>query len=183
MIGNLERLLRIGNRSQSAMCVIFICLQCVHHAYAAEKSIADYKDLRPISFLGSISVSVYTTTSDNSKSETDLSPEDLMQYLRLQFGRYFADIPYRSIDASRWSDPENRSSMGRLSCRVWSNVNSTPAVFQVKCKISTSDHLNIIDDTSLGYGPKEKAAAIVREHIDRILEGFALIFYRVRNEL
>jgi len=182
MVSNVEKLLRIGNRLQSAMCVFCICLQCAHSSYAAENSMEDYKALGQISFFGSIYVSVYSTASGDTEGDTDLSSEELMQYVRLQFGRYFTDIPYRSVDASRWSDPENTSSMGRLSCRVWSNVKNAPAAFQVKCQISTSDHLNIIDETSLGYGPKEKAAAIVREHIDRILEGFSLIFYRVRNE-
>ena len=183
MIRNLHRLLRRGNRSHSALYVFFICLQCAHQAYAEEKSIENYRDLRPIAFFGSISVSVYNNGSDKTRRETDLSSEELTQYLRLEYGNYFAEIPYRSTDASRWSDPENRNAMGRLSCRAWVDAENAPAVFQVKCQISTSDHLSIIDDASLGYGPKEKATAVVCEQIDRIVKGFALIFFRVRNEI
>ena len=183
MIRNLQRLLRSGNRPHLALYLFFICLQCAHQAYAEEKSIENYRDLRPISFFGAISVSVYNKGSDKTRRDTDLSSEDLTQYLRLEVGKYFPEIPYRSTDASRWADPENRNAMGRLSCRAWVNAENVPAVFQVKCQISTSDHLNIIDDASLGYGPKEKAAAIVLEQIDGIVKGFALIFFRVRNEL
>jgi predicted TIM-barrel fold metal-dependent hydrolase len=54
--------------------------------------------------------------------------------------------------------------------------------YQVKCQISTSDHLNIIEDASLGYGPNDKVAAIVRQQIDRMVQSFAVIYSQVRNE-
>ena len=165
------------------MYVCLICLQCALDAHAADKSLESYRYLKPVSFFGSISVSVHNTASEKGEREAGFSSEELTQYLRLQFARYFTNIPYRNIDASGRADPEDKNSMGRLSCRVWADGENTPSLFQVKCQISTLDHSNIIEDASLGYGPKEKATAIVREQLDRILEGFALVFFRVRSEL
>ena len=182
MIGIWQRLFQ--NRKLSrATYVLFICLQYAPYACAVDKSLESYRDLKPISFFGSISVSVHDTTSENSERDTGFSSEELTQYLRNQFTRYFTDIPYRSVGVSTRADPENSSSMGRLSCRVWVDGQNTPALFQVKCQISTPDHFNIIDDTSFGYGPREKATSIVSEQIDRLMQGFSRIFFRVRNEL
>ena len=72
--------------------------------------------------------------------------------------------------------------MGRFSCRIWIEGDDSPIAYQVKCQISTSDHLNIVGDASLGYAPKDKVAVIVRQQIDRMVESFALIFSRIRSE-
>ena len=154
----------------------------LNNACAAEDSLQVYKDLKQISFFGSISVSVHTADSAKPARSSDLSSEELTQFMRIQFARYFAGVPYRSIDVSQWSDEKNRRTMGRLSCRVWIEGDESPVAYQVKCQISTSDHLNILGDASLGYGPKDKVAVIVRQQIDRMVESFALIFSRVRSE-
>ncbi len=154
----------------------------LNNACAAEGSPRDYEDLKLISFFGSISVSVHLADSAKPAKSSGLSSEDLTQFMRIQFGRYFSGVPFRGIDASHWSDEENRRAMGRFSCRVWIEGDDSPVAYQVKCQISTSDHLNIIEDASLGYGPKDKVATIVRQQIDRMVESFALIFSRVRSE-
>lgn len=148
-------------------------------ACAGEDSAQVYEDLKPISFFGSISVSVHI---NDSAKPSGLSPEELTQFMRLQFARYFPGVPFRSVDVAHWSDEENRRAMGRFSCRVWMEGDDSPVTYQVKCQISTSEHLNMIGDASLGYGPKDKMAAIVRQQIDRMVESFALIYFRIRNE-
>jgi len=154
----------------------------LNNACAAEGSLRDTKDLILISFFGSISVSVHLADSATPARPSGLSSEELTQFMRVKFARYFSGVPFRGIDASHWSDEENRRAMGRFSCRVWIEGDDSPVAYQVKCQISTSDHLNIIEDASLGYGPKDKVAAIVRQQIDRMVESFALIFSRVRSE-
>lgn len=166
-----------------ALYLLVICFQCAPHAYAVDKSLESYQDLKPITFFGTISVSVHDTHADGDKREPGLSSEDLTQYLRLQVENHFPDVPYRSMDASDQPDTKTSSSMGQLFCRIWVDGRNTPAVFQVRCQVSTSTHFNIIDDVSFGYGPKEMAPAIVREQINQILKGFAAIFFRIRSEL
>lgn len=151
-------------------------------ACAAEVYRLDYSDLKRITFFGSISVSVHIADSARQDRESALSPEELTQFMRLRFAGYFPDIPFRGIDPPRWSDEENREAMGRFSCRVWIQDDNSPVAYQVKCQISTSDHLNIISDASLGYGPSDKVGAIVRQQIDRMVESFSQIFYRTRTE-
>jgi hypothetical protein len=165
-----------------AMCLMVLCLQCNPAAHALDKDLERYRDLKPIAFFGAISVSVHNTDAKGDESQPDFSSEDLAQYLRLQAENYFPDVPYRSMDAAAQPDPGNDSSMGRLFCRIWVDSRNIPAVFQVRCQISTPTRLNIIDDVSFGYGPKEMAPSIVREQINQILKGFASIFLRIRNE-
>lgn len=165
-----------------AMLVLVVCLQWVP-SFAAEESLESYRELKPIALFGSISVSVYDADAKTPDRETTVSSEELTRYLQLQFASYFPDIPYSSVDALERPDQKDKGSVGNLLCRVWFDGGNSPAVFQVRCQISTSAHLSIIDDVSFGYGPKEKAPAIIREQIDQILKGFAMIFFRVRNEM
>jgi len=159
--------------------VLFLAL---NDACVAQDSVQDYRDLKPISFFGSISVKSHIVDSTGPDKADGLSSEELTQFMRLQFSKYFPSVPFRGVDVSRWSDEENKASMGRFSCRVWIESNESPVAYQVKCQISTSDHLNIIEDASLGYGPKDKVPAIVRQQIDRMVQSFAVIYFRVRNE-
>jgi len=159
--------------------VLFFAL---NDACVAQDSVQDYGDLKPISFFGSISVKAHIVDSTKPDKSGGLSSEELTQFMRLQFSKYFSDVPFRGIDVSHWSDEENKASMGRFSCRVWIENNESPVAYQVKCQISTSDHLNIIEDASLGYGPNDKVAAIVRQQIDRMVQSFAVIYSQVRNE-
>jgi hypothetical protein len=178
--------LSVGTGMKAAMEALLLGLVLflgLSNACAGEESLQNYKDLGSISFFGSISVSVHIADSAKPTRASGISPEELTQFMRLQFARYFSDVPYRGIDVSRWSDEENRIAMGRFSCRVWIEGDDSPVAYQVKCQISTADHPNIITDASLGYGPKDKVAAIVRQQIDRMVESFALLYFRVRNEL
>jgi hypothetical protein len=151
-------------------------------ACAGADSLQNYGDLKEIAFFGSISASVHIVDSAKPDGASDLSAEDLTHFMRLQFARYFSDIPFQGVDISHWSDEENRKAMGRFSCRVWIQDDNSPVAYQVKCQISTSDHLNIIADAALGYGPTDKVAAIVRQQIDRMVESFAQIFYQIRAD-
>lgn len=160
----------------------FVLFLGLNNACAEEDSLQIYKDLKPISFFGSISVSVHIADPAMPAASSGLSAEELTQFMRIQFARYFSGAPFRGVDVSHWSDEENRRAMGRFSCRVWIEGDESPVAYQVKCQISTSDHFNIIADASLGYGPKEKVAAIVRQQIDRMVESFSLIFSRIRSE-
>jgi hypothetical protein len=148
---------------------------------AGENALPDYGDLKAISFFGSISASIHIPDSAKPADSAGLSPENLTKFMRLQFARHFAGIEFRDIDVSRWSNEEYRRTMARLSCRVWMGGDESPVTYQVKCQISTADHLNIIDDASLGYGSKEKMAMIIPQQIDRMLESFALTFFRIRS--
>jgi hypothetical protein len=170
------------NAAKSVLSFSLVSLLALSDACVAQGSVQDYGDLKPISFFGSISVKVHIVDSTQPDKSGGLSSEDLTQFMRLQFSRYFSDVPFRGIDVSHWSDEENKASMGRFSCRVWIESNESPVAYQVKCQISTSDHLNIIEDASLGYGPKDKVAAIVRQQIDRMVQSFALIYFQIKNE-
>ena len=175
MIGHWIR--RPRRHFSQAMIFLAVSLQSAP-LLAADKSLENYRNLKPIASFGSISVSVHSADAKSPAPETALSSEALTRYLQLQVASHFPDVPH-----SGGTDPKDQSVVGYLLCRVWLDVGSSPAVFQVKCQISTSTHISIIDDVSFGYGPKEKVPAIIREQIDQILKGFAVIFFRVREEM
>ena len=66
----------------------------LNNVCAAEVSPQDFKDLKQISFFGSISVSVHLADSANSANLSDLSSEELTQFMRIQFARYFPGTPF-----------------------------------------------------------------------------------------
>jgi len=177
-----KRKRRLQRRISRAMFALAVCLHCAP-LFAADPNLENYRDLKPIASFGSISVSVYNADSSAPESEAAFSSEELTQYLQLQATSYFPDVPYIRADASGGPDPKDNGSVGYLLCRVWLDSSNTPAVFQVRCQISTSTHVGIIHDVSFGYGPKEKAPAIIREQIDQILRGIAAMFARVRSEM
>lgn len=187
-VRNLGGIINIGQKPHRnhmlsrAMTLLVICLHCAPFAYAVDSNPERYRELKSIAFFGAVSVSVHNTGVTEVEVNPDFSFEELTQYLRLQVANYLPDIPYRGIDASGQADTRIADSMGQLFCRIWVDSRNTPAVFQVRCHVSTSTHFNIIDDVSFGYGPKEMAPAIVREQINEILKGFASIFLRTRDE-
>ena len=141
----------------------------------------DYRDLKGISFFGSITATVHFSGPNNA-TKADLSSAQLTQRAETRFIRVFPGIPYRRTDASNWSAPENVNAMGRLSCRAWIDADLATAAYQIKCQISTAAHPTIIEDGSMGYAPKDKVGDIVNQQIDRILAGFGAIFQSVRND-
>ncbi|HVY06144.1 MAG TPA: hypothetical protein VHB46_09230 [Burkholderiales bacterium] len=149
-------------------------------ASSAERGMEAYQDLKPIASFGSVVASVHKPSSDNAGDAALPSSNDLTRYLREQVAKAFPDVPINGNASSGSTDADGSGSVGRLSCRVWIDSGSVPVVFQVKCQVSTASHLNIIEDTSLGYGPKEKASEVVRGQIDHIIEGFAQTFAKVK---
>jgi len=69
---------------------------------------------------------------------------------------------------------------GRFSCRVWIESNESPVAYQVKCQISTSDHLNIIEMHRSGTVPKTRWLDRPATD-DRMVQSFALIYFRSRT--
>lgn len=154
-------------------------VSCVTFASIPGWAESDYRDLRGISFFGSISATVHVAGADNP-AKPGPSSAQLTQRAETRFSRLFSGIPYQKTDASSWSAPENVSAMGRLSCRTWIDAELATAAYQIKCQISTAAHPNIIEDGSIGYAPKDKVGDIVNQQIDRILSEFAAVFQSVK---
>jgi hypothetical protein len=142
---------------------------------------SDNRDLRGISFFGSISATVHIAGADDS-AKPGLSSAQLTRRAETRFSTLFPGIPLRKTDAANWTAPENVNAMGRLSCRAWIDADLATATYQIKCQISTASHLNIIEDGSMGYAPKDRIDDIVIQQFDRILAGFGTIFQSVRND-
>jgi hypothetical protein len=140
---------------------------------------SDYRDLRGISFFGSISATVHVAGADDSANSRSSSAQ-LTQRAEARFSRLFPGIPYRKTDASTWSAPENVNAMGRLSCRAWLDAGLVTATYQIKCQISTAAHPNIIEDGSMGYAPKDRIDDSVTQQFDRILSEFGAVFQSVK---
>jgi hypothetical protein len=141
---------------------------------------SDYRDLKGISFFGSISATVHVAAA-NDFAKPGLSSALLTRRAEIRFSTLFPGIPLRKTDAANWSAPENVEAMGRLSCRAWIDADLATATYQIKCQISTAAHPNIIEDGSMGYAPKDRIDDIVIQQFDRILAGFGTIFKSVRN--
>jgi len=172
------------NPAKEILCSMLVFLGLTGSCAGAD-SLQDYEDLKAISFFGAISVSVYIGNPANPAipgNRDGLSSAELTQFMRFQFTKYFSDVPFRSVDVADWSSEENRRVMGRFFCRVWIADDDSSVVYQVKCQISTSEHSNIIGNVIIGYCFKDEAAAVISQHIDRMVESFARIYFRVRNE-
>ena len=146
-------------------------------AFASRVShaVEDYRDLKGISFFGSIAVTVHVANAGDV-ARPELSSEYLTRLAQHRFAESFPGIPFRTTEASKWSRPENLRAMGRLSCRVWADVGLSPASYQVKCQISTTAHPTIIDDGSIGFAPADQIATVISQQINRILAGFGAVF-------
>ena len=169
--------------AREILCLVVIVLG-LNGSCAGAQSLEDYKDLKAISFFGAISASVYIGKSADTSMPGDwnvLSSAELTQFMRFQFAKHFTDVPFRSVDAAFWSSEENAKAMGRLFCRIWIADDDSSAVYQVKCQISTSDHPSIIHNAIIGYCFKDEAAIVLMQHIDRMMESFAGIYFGVRN--
>jgi hypothetical protein len=160
---------------------IIALVSCVAFASTPTWAESDFRDLRGISFFGSISATVHSARADDS-AKPGLSSAQLTQRAETRFSRLFPGIPFHKTDASNWSAPENVSAMGRLSCRAWIDADLATATYQIKCQISTAAHPNIIEDGSMGYAPKDRIDDIVTQQFDRILSGLGTIFQSIRNE-
>lgn len=163
------------------MAGVIASIACVVIAPIPGRAESDYRDLRDISFFGSISATVHVAGVDDSATPGPSSAK-LTRRAELRFSKLFPGIPYQKTDASDWSAPENAKAMGRLACRAWIDARPATATYQIKCQISTAAHLNIIEDGSMGYAPTDRIDDIVTQQFDRILTGFGTILQSVRND-
>lgn len=127
-----------------------------------------------------IAVSVHAAEAAEGTEVPGLLAADLAEHVQRRFEASFPGVPYRAVPmaaAPEQSDP----GLGQLSCRVWFDGRPTPAVFQVRCQISSVARTNIVSDGSFGYGPAERAPDIIRRQIDHILGGFALIYLQAKE--
>ena len=152
---------------------------CASLASSAEP---EYRDLKGITFFGSISATVHVDDPGNVL-QAELSSAQLTRRAEALFAKFFPGTPYRRTAASVWSAPDNVATMGRLSCRVWVEAGLPSVAYQIKCQISTTAHPVIVDDGSIGYAPKDKVGAIVNQQIERVLAGLGIIFQSVKADL
>jgi hypothetical protein len=150
-------------------------------ASRASQAAEDYRDLKGISFFGSIAVTVHVANAGDV-ARPELTTQYLTQFAQRRFMESFPGIPFRNTESSNWSRPENLRAMGRLSCRVWADVGLSPASYQVKCQISTTAHPTIIDDGSIGFAPTDKVATVITQQINRIVAGFGTAFADATSE-
>jgi hypothetical protein len=149
-------------------------------AQGAGPDLSAYQDLKRIGSFGAITVSLHNPVPAAAAEE--LTEQSLSDYVRERFQAYFPGLPYRDASPAELADAGNAQSLGVLACRVWIDNASAPAVFQVRCAVSTAEHRNIIEDGSYGYGPSGQVAEVIRRQIDHILGGFGGVMARLRNE-
>jgi hypothetical protein len=144
-------------------------------ASPASQAVEEYRDLKGISYFGSIAVTVHVANAGDVV-RPELTSQYLTQFAQRRFTESFPGVPFRNTDASNWSRAENLRAMGRLSCRVWADVGLSPVSYQVKCQISTTAHPSIVDDGSIGFAPTDKVTTVITQQINRIVAAFGAAF-------
>ena len=88
------------NATKEVLWITLALILGLNNVWAAEVPPQDYKDLKSISFFGSIAASVHLADSAKAAKSSGLSSEELTQFMRIQFSRYFAGVPFRAIERS-----------------------------------------------------------------------------------
>ena len=111
-----------------------------------------------------------------------LDEKKLTDYLRLKIKNNFANIriggPYSTV-----------KQLGSINLRVHVLGDNYPVAYHLKFQFSHCGDGQIDasviwhNDTVLGYGSKDTVPNLIRTDIDIVIEGLAILFFKVRGEL
>ncbi len=137
-----------------------------------------YRDVKLIEKFGFINMYVKAREEDH---RIGLSDEELTSFLKLRYKNNFANVPYKKTN--RNISEEDKKKIGTLWCAVWTVGKNYPIAYHVECRMGTYSNDRIFGDATLGFGSKENVPDSIREAVDRMVSGFAILFFKYRGEL
>lgn len=72
--------------------------------------------------------------------------------------------------------------IGLFECETWTVGSTYPIAFHVQCAGGSMDEPRHWKSASLGYGPKDKIAEIVRKTLNSIVEDYATFVRKARGK-
>ena len=151
------------------------------HRFDFEKHF--YGDLKHIEYWYKIFVEI-----DSDSISIDKQP--IVDYIKLRLKNDISTIPIKISDKSgSWhflfddSITGNELKAGRISMDIWCVGNDYPTVFHIKFCVGNCDDYNIYENSVLGCCSRNHLMNKIKESIDEFIEDFAIIFYKIRDEL
>ena len=151
---------------------------------SAQKTINDilYGDFTEIESFGYISVKV----QGEQAALISLNSEELTDYAKLKYKNNFIGIEYQEIPAeesSIFQQEERAKKVGSIWFRIWTVGESFPIAYYIECKAGNYKNYQIWNDEVLGVCDEEEINQIARNEINRMIENFAITFFKVRGEI
>lgn len=150
-----------------------------------QKTINDilYGELKQIESFGYVYVKVQ---ADNA-SILGLNSEDLTDYARLKYKNNFSGIDYKEIPAEEsntiFQQDMKAKKIGSIWFRVWTVGEGFPIAYYIECKAGNYKNYALWRDEVLGYCKPDEMNQVARNEIKRMIENFAIIFFKIRDEI
>ncbi len=121
----------------------------------------------------------------NGAEKNGLSKEDLTDFIRLKFENNMAGFPYKEMTDFEWQLMTRNEfpTKGQVWVYVWVVGTDYPLACHISLKAGSFDEGDQYTDAVLGVGAKEHLSRLVKDHINQMIERFAVKFFEVRNEL
>jgi hypothetical protein len=151
---------------------------------SAQKSITDilYGDFSEIDSFGYIQVKV----QGERAALIGLKSDELTDYAKLRYKNNFSGIEYQEIsteESSIFQEEERAKKVGSIWFRVWISGESNQIAYFIECKAGNYENYEIWSDEVLGICDEREINQIARNEINRMIEDFAIIFFKVRGEI
>jgi hypothetical protein len=151
---------------------------------SAQKSITDilYGDFSEIESFGYI----YVKVQGERATLIGLKSDELTDYAKLRYKNNFSGIEYQEIsseESSIFQEEEKAKKVGSIWFRVWISGENNPIAYFIECKAGNYDNYEIWSDEVLGVCDEREINQIARNEINRMIEDFAIIFFKVRGEI
>lgn len=141
------------------------------------------KYLSPVESFGYIEATQYHSGRER-REEHGLKAwkvdEEMSTFLRRQFKKNFADIPYVPVGGLNWTD---NPGVGRLRCEIWLHGDSYPMAYHVACMLGAGARSRVLYDAALGITSRNDTDKTVKEAVGHMVSKFALLFFRARGDL
>jgi len=128
---------------------------------------------------------IYVKVQGERAPTIGLDSAELTDYAKLRYKNNFSGIDYQEISAdesSIFQEEEKAKRAGSIWFRVWIAGESSPIAYYIECKAGNYDNYEIWSDEKLGICEERDLKQIVRNEINRMIEDFAIIFFKIKGE-
>lgn len=151
---------------------------------SAQKSIIEilYGDFLEIDTFGYI----YVKVQGERAPLIGLKEDELTDYAKLRYKNNFSGIQYNEITSEEtliFQEEEKAKRVGSIWFRVWITGESGQIAYFIECKAGNYENYEIWSDEVLGICDEREINQIARNEINRMIEDFAIIFFKVRGEI
>lgn len=141
-----------------------------------------YGDLNRVISFGNVIVGL-----EGSAEKIGLSRSFLNDFLKLQIKNSFNGIKLKNIKMfstvnGKYQQNKNPH-IGRVYVKVWTIGDDFPIAYHVSLTAGTYEKYRIYTDAVLGYGSKKNVPDSIKGSISKMIDRFAISFFKARDEL